>query len=66
MENEAYTIEQAAEPQWDVIGGGINDFNLQHAGAEHSQYVCFVVKAPNGEIVGGGVTGAGLILRSRA
>lgn len=53
MENETYKIELAAEPQWDVIGGGINDFNLQHAGAEHSQYLCFVVKAADGTIVGG-------------
>jgi GNAT superfamily N-acetyltransferase len=57
METE-YPIEYLDEPAWDVIGGGISEFNRRQAGDDHPKRLCFVVRAPGGEIAGGliGVT----------
>jgi GNAT superfamily N-acetyltransferase len=50
---EEYTITFTDQPAWDIIGGGITDFNQQHAGDEHPQRLCFALKAPDGTVVGG-------------
>ena len=50
---ESYQIVYTDQPEWDVIGGGINDFNAQQAGDDNGKNLCFVLKAPGGEIVGG-------------
>ena len=56
--DEDYQIVYVDKPEWDIIGGGINDYNTQQAGAENGQNPCFVLRAPDQEIVGGviGVT----------
>ncbi len=51
--DEAYQIVSLDKPAWEVIGGGISDFNTRQAGDDQGQNLCFVVKAPGGEIVGG-------------
>ena len=51
--NEEYSITSVDQPEWDIIGGGINDYNQQQAGAAHAQRICFVLKGPDQGIVGG-------------
>lgn len=50
---EEYQIVRVEEPEWSVIGGGISAFNKQQAGKDNFQRLCFVVQAPDQEIVGG-------------
>jgi len=51
--NVDYHIDQLEKPAWEVIGGGINAFNDQQAGDDHAKNICFVIKSPDEEIVGG-------------
>lgn len=51
--DEAYSVVYADEPAWDVIGGGINEYNKQHGGEEKFQRLCFVLKGPDEGVVGG-------------
>lgn len=51
--NDDYTIAYLDQPAWDIIGQGITDYNTQQAGEDHVKRLCFVVYAPNQEIVGG-------------
>jgi GNAT superfamily N-acetyltransferase len=46
-------VEKIDDSIWGAIGGGIQKFNLQHGGEEHYQRLCFVVYAPDQEIIGG-------------
>lgn len=50
---EEYQIVYKDEPEWDIIGSGINEYNLQHGGPEHGKSLCFVVQTPDQGIVGG-------------
>lgn len=50
---EDYQITYADEPAWDVIGPAISHYNKQHGGDDHAQALCFVLCAPDQEIVGG-------------
>jgi len=43
--------------EWGAIGGGISDYNEQQAGDDSGQSLCFVLHAPDQEIVGGVVGG---------
>ncbi|MFC2065427.1 GNAT family N-acetyltransferase [Chloroflexota bacterium] len=52
MSNEL-KIVPLEQPAWDVIGGGINDYNIQKAGPDNSQNLCFVLQNSEGETVGG-------------
>lgn len=54
--NEEYTIAQVEKPDdpvWNAVGGGISHFNRQQVGESNERDLCFVVYAPNQEIVGG-------------
>ena len=51
--DKAYQIVYLDQPAWEIIGGGISDFNTQQAGDDHGKNLCFVLKAPGGEVVGG-------------
>lgn len=51
--NKTYEIEAVDSPDWAIIGGGISTFNQQQAGPDNAKNLCFVVKAPDGEVVGG-------------
>jgi GNAT superfamily N-acetyltransferase len=46
-------VEKPTDEMWNVIGGGINQYNHQHGGPEGFQRVCFVLNGPNGEVAGG-------------
>ncbi|MGD2039513.1 MAG: GNAT family N-acetyltransferase [Anaerolineae bacterium] len=55
MDNEyriAY-VEEPGQSEWGAIGQGITDYNEQQAGDDSAQQLCFVLRAPDEEIVGG-------------
>ena len=52
MANEP-TIVSTDTPEWGVIGGGINEFNNQQVGLENSDLICYILKMPDDEVVGG-------------
>ncbi len=52
----AYPIEYVEKPEegaWGIIGRSLMQYNRQQAGEEHPARICFVVKDPQGTIVGG-------------
>ena len=51
--DEGYQIVYTEAPEWDIIGGGINDYNQQHAGVENGKRLCFVLKGPDQTVLGG-------------
>ena len=51
--DKGYTITYLGEPAWQVIGGGIRDYNIQQAGAGNEKNMCFALRAKDGTIVGG-------------
>ena len=54
--DEEYHILYVNKPDefvWKAVGGGIRNYNTQQAGDNKHQSVCFVVHAPDQEIVGG-------------
>lgn len=50
---EIQYIEKPNDVVWEVVGGGIRDFNKAHAGSDAATPLCVVLKAPGGEVVGG-------------
>ena len=48
-----YRIEYADQPEWGIIGGGISEYNTEQAGDDNGKNLCFVLRAPDEEIVGG-------------
>ncbi len=46
---------EEAEAAWGVIGRGLEHYNEQYAGDSGYQRLCFVLQAPDHEIVGGAV-----------
>ena len=51
--DEEYQIVNVDQPEWGIIGGGISDYNKQQAGDDKGKNLCFVLKAPDQEFVGG-------------
>lgn len=51
--NIPFEIKYLDQPAWEIIGGGISDFNTQQAGDDEGQNLCFVLQMPEGKIVGG-------------
>lgn len=51
--NQAYEIKYLEQPAWEVIGGGLSDFNTQQAGDDDGKNLCYVLETSEGEIVGG-------------
>jgi hypothetical protein len=39
--DEHLTITYVEKPEWKIIGGGIRSHNIQQAGEDHAQSVCF-------------------------
>ncbi len=46
-------VEKPEESAWGIIGRGLHDYNMEQAGDNAFQRLCFVVRAPDEEIVGG-------------
>jgi len=54
--NEEYTIHQVEKPDesaWKAIRGGISKYNTQPAGEAQHKSLCFLLRTPDQEIVGG-------------
>ena len=50
---EEVKIVSVEKPEWAIIGGGIHNYNIQQAGDDHGQTMCFVIQRPDEEVVGG-------------
>ncbi|MBN1261733.1 MAG: GNAT family N-acetyltransferase, partial [Anaerolineae bacterium] len=50
---EKYEIVYVDDPAWQIIGGGITEYNTQQAGDDQGKNLCFVLRSPDQEIVGG-------------
>ena len=53
---EEYDIVQVEKPEdsaWGIIGGGLHKYNIEQAGDNKFQRLCFVLQGPDQEIVGG-------------
>ncbi len=50
---EILYVEKPDDAIWEVVGGGIRDFNKAQAGSDQSTMLCFALKSPGGEVVGG-------------
>ncbi len=51
--SEDYQIVSLDHPAWDPIGPALHRYNLQQAGEDHGQSLCFVLQSAGGEIAGG-------------
>lgn len=54
--NDNYQIVNVERPDdtaWNVIGDGIQRYNIQQAGEERAKPVCFLLYGPDREILGG-------------
>ena len=51
--SENFTIEALDQPEWGLIGGGISEYNSEQAGDDHGLNLCFIVRGPDGEAIGG-------------
>ena len=51
--DEGYLIANTDKPEWEIIGGGLRDYNIQQAGPGHDKPVCYLIYAPDQTIVGG-------------
>lgn len=47
------TITRAETPNWEIVGGGINEFNTQQAGPENSHMICYMLQNEEGASLGG-------------
>jgi GNAT superfamily N-acetyltransferase len=48
-----YQIVYLDKPDWALVGGGITAYNTEQAGASEECHLCFVLKSPDGETIGG-------------
>jgi len=46
-------VDKIEDPIWEAIGGGINSFNEEQAGAENAKRICFVIYDAEEKIAGG-------------
>jgi len=54
--DEEYNIISVDKPDdsvWDVVGGGLHNYNTQQAGDSHGKQICFVLYAPDQKVAGG-------------
>ena len=52
-ECEVIYVEKPEEAVWEIIGKGLQGFNVQQAGEEQFQRLCFALRSPDQAIVGG-------------
>jgi ribosomal protein S18 acetylase RimI-like enzyme len=46
-------VEKPEESAWGIIGHGVRVYNIEKAGEDSFQRLCYVVQAPSQQIVGG-------------
>lgn len=54
-EYQVVYVEKPEDSVWGIIGGGLDEFNKQHAGDYHFQRVCVGLQAPDGQFEGGAI-----------
>jgi len=47
------SVENPEQSAWGIIGRGVSSYNIQQTGDDQFQRLCFVLQAPDEEIVGG-------------
>ncbi len=47
------SVEKPEQSVWGLVGNVLNDYNIQQAGDDNAQRICFAVQGPDQEIVGG-------------
>lgn len=52
MDNDVQVV-YVEKPEWGIIGGGIHNYNVQQVGEPEEENLCFVLRDPDGEILGG-------------
>lgn len=52
-EFEIVYVEKPEEAAWEIIGKGLQSFNVQQAGDEGFQRICFALRSRSEEIAGG-------------
>ena len=52
-EYEIISIDKPDDSVWEVVGGGIRDYNLQLAGESGHKELCVILRAPDQKTVGG-------------
>ncbi len=50
---EIIYVEKPEESAWGIIGGGLQKYNIEQAGDNNFQRLCFALQTPENEIVGG-------------
>lgn len=51
--NGEFEITYLENPAWEVIGGGITNYNAEKTGDDHVKHLCFVLQNAQGEVLGG-------------
>jgi hypothetical protein len=51
--DEEYRIVYVDKPEWGIIGPAVDNYNKQQAGEDNARSLCFVLRAPDQEVVGG-------------
>jgi GNAT superfamily N-acetyltransferase len=51
--DEDYRISYMEKPAWELIGGGLRDYNIQQAGEGHEKLLCYALYAPDHSVMGG-------------
>ena len=46
-------VEKPDDSVWEVVGGGLGDYNIQQAGAGGDKRLCYVLYSPAKEVLGG-------------
>ena len=52
-EHHVAQVDKPEEIPWGIIAGGISNYNMQQAGDDSGQNLCFVLQTPDEESVGG-------------
>ena len=52
-DHQIVAMDKPDDAAWGVIGGGIHNYNNEQAGGSHGQPLCFVLRGPDQELVGG-------------
>ena len=52
-QDAANQIVPAEQPEWNIVSGGISEFNAQQAGKDNGKNLCFVLRDPREEVSGG-------------
>jgi GNAT superfamily N-acetyltransferase len=47
------SVEKPDNPIWEVVGGGIHNYNIQQAGDGQDKMLCYILFSPENEVVGG-------------